>query len=67
MLKRRDVDDALVQADYVSGDRNTVASALLVNNKLGVVVLTGKGAQQKERASGRSHSGQENRRLEYLL
>lgn len=43
MLQRKFVDDALVQGDYMSGDRNTIASALRINTRLGVVVLTAKG------------------------
>jgi len=43
MLLKKNVDDALVQGDYMSGDRNTIASALRVNNRLGVVVLAAKG------------------------
>jgi hypothetical protein len=43
MLKRKFVDDALVQGDYMSGDRNTIASALRINNRMGVVILTAKG------------------------
>jgi hypothetical protein len=39
MLEKRDVDDVLVQGDYQSGDRYTVASALRLNPKLGVLIL----------------------------
>lgn len=38
MLTKRDVDDVLVQGDYQSGDRYTVASALRLNPKLGVLM-----------------------------
>jgi hypothetical protein len=43
MLLKRDVDRALVQATYMSGDRNTIATALKLNRKLGVVILTAQG------------------------
>ena len=39
MLTKRFVDNVLVQADYMSGDRNTIASALRVDQRLGILVL----------------------------
>ncbi len=38
-LTAANVTEALVQADYMSGDRNAIASALKVNPKLGVIIL----------------------------
>lgn len=39
MLTKANVDEVLVQATYMSGDRNAIASALRVKPKLGVVIL----------------------------
>jgi hypothetical protein len=39
MLTKTYVDEVIVQGDYMSGDRNTIASALRVHKRLGVVVL----------------------------
>lgn len=38
-LTAANVTEVLVQADYMSGDRNAIASALKVNSKLGVIIL----------------------------
>lgn len=38
-LTKANVDEVLVQANYMSGDRNAIASALKVKPKLGVVIL----------------------------
>jgi hypothetical protein len=43
MLQLKNVTDVIVQGDYMSGDRNTIASALRVNDKLGILVITAKG------------------------
>jgi hypothetical protein len=40
----RYVENVLVQATYMSGDRNGIASALRLDRKLGVVILTAPGA-----------------------
>ncbi len=43
MLIKRDVDEVIIQGDYMSGDRNTIASALRVHERLGVVILAPEG------------------------
>lgn len=43
MLKKTDVDNVIVQADYMSGDRFTIASALKIDSKLGVIILAAQG------------------------
>ncbi len=43
-LLSKDVDEVLVQAYYMSGDRNAIASALRLKPRLGVVVLAPEGA-----------------------
>jgi hypothetical protein len=39
MLKKQFVDDVLVQATYMSGDRYTIATALKLNPKMGVLLI----------------------------
>jgi hypothetical protein len=43
MLTKDYVEEVIVQGDYMSGDRNTIASALRVHKRLGVVVLAAPG------------------------
>ena len=46
MLNRQHVKEVLVQASYMSGDRNTIASALRVNPDLGILILTPPGSAE---------------------
>jgi hypothetical protein len=39
MIKKSDVDRVIIQAEYQSGDRYTIASALKVDPRLGVLIL----------------------------
>jgi hypothetical protein len=44
MLQKKYVDNVIVQATYMSGDRNAIASALKLNQKLGILILTAPGS-----------------------
>jgi len=46
MLRKQHVDDVIVQATYMSGDRNGIASALKLNPRLGILILTAPGSTQ---------------------
>ncbi|WP_446743431.1 hypothetical protein [Silvibacterium acidisoli] len=46
MLKKPAVNEILVQPYYMSGDRNTIASALQVKKDLGVLVMTPPGSPE---------------------
>lgn len=39
MLRKADIDKVIIQADYQSGDRYTIASALQVDPRLGVMIM----------------------------
>ena len=42
-LTKTHVDNVLVQADYMSGDRFTIASAMKLDQRLGVIIIAAKG------------------------
>ena len=43
MLTDKYVDEVMVQGDYMSGDRNAIASALNLRPRLGILILAAKG------------------------
>ena len=47
MLKRPSTTDVLVQGYYMSGDRNTIATALRLTPKLGVLVISSVGGEAR--------------------
>ncbi|MFN7945850.1 MAG: hypothetical protein U0Z53_10895 [Blastocatellia bacterium] len=65
MLTSKYVDEVMVQGDYMSGDRNAIASALKLNQRLGVLILAAEGHDKVAKEMKQFY--QDNNRIEICL